>query len=222
VRDRVHFNKVYDLAERVYPAAHQAAAPTGKAHQKWACETAAERLVVFTPRELAQFYGSIEPAAAKAYCTAATRSGALCEVMVEHADGSPPQPGFAVADWAQRYGGLEPDSPDPQAAMRLLAPFDPVLRDRARCLRRFGFDYRFEAFTPEPQRIYGYYVLPILQGDRLVGRLSPKLHRERGVLAIGGVWWEPGVKATRARQRCLAAAVAELASFVGAQQVEGL
>lgn len=140
--------------------------------------------------------------------------------MVEHADGSPPQAGFAVADWESRLRPLSADAKEPP--MQLLAPFDPVIRDRARCLRRFGFDYRFEAFTPEPRRIYGYYVLPILQGDRLVGRLSPKLHRDRGVLAIGGVWWEPGVKATRARQRQLAAAVADLATFVGAASVEGL
>ena len=220
VRDRVHFNKVYDLAERVFPAAHRQSAPTGKAHLKWAGESAAERLVVFTPRELAQFYGSIEPAAAKTFCAAATRSGSLVQVMVEHADGSPPQAGFAVADWESRLRHLTADAKEPP--MQLLAPFDPVIRDRARCLRRFGFDYRFEAFTPEPRRIYGYYVLPILQGDQLVGRLSPKLHRDRGVLAISGVWWEPGVKATAARQRQLAAAVADLATFVGAARVEGL
>ena len=86
--------------------------------------------------------------------------------------------------------------------MRLLCPFDPILRDRARCLRRFAFDYRFEAFTPAPKRQYGYYVLPILEGDRLVGRLDPKLHRERGrswkCAASGG---KPGIRPTKARMK---------------------
>ena len=97
-----------------------------------------------------------------------------------------------------------------------------LIRDRARCLRRFGFDYRFEAFTPEPKRLYGYYVLPILQGETLVGRLSPKLHRRHSVLEIEGLWWERGIKNTKSRQRLLADAVAGLAAFVGARSVTGL
>ncbi len=220
VRDRVHFHKVYDLAERVYPSAHAARQTPVREHQKWACQAAAARLMVFTPRELAQFFCCVEPAQAKTYCTAAVKAGALVAVTIQHADDSPPQAGYAVADWEARLSRLS--DAQPRAAMQLLAPFDPVIRDRARCLRRFGFDYRFEAFTPEARRVYGYYVLPILEGDRLVGRLSPKLHRDRSVLAIDGVWWEPGHKPTRARHKLLTAAVHDLATFVGARDVEGL
>jgi hypothetical protein len=110
--------------------------------------------------------------------------------------------------------------PDPPAGTRLLSPFDPVLRDRARGLRRFGFDYRFEAFTPEPKRIYGYYVLPILEGDRLVGRLDPKFHRDQGLLEVRGLWWEPGIRTTKARLRRLRAALERLAAFVGAEDLQ--
>jgi hypothetical protein len=106
--------------------------------------------------------------------------------------------------------------------MRLLAPFDPIIRDRDRALRRFGFDYRFEAFTPEPKRQYGYYVLPILEGERLVGRLDPKLHRERGVLEIKGLWWEPGVKETKAQKKALREAMEAMAAWLGAEDVIGL
>ena len=220
MRDRVHFHKVYDLAERVYPDAHRRRASPVLTHHKWACAAAASRLLVFTPRELVQFFCSVELTAARAFCAAATKAGTLVAVSIEHADGSLPQAGYAVADWEARLGRLV--DAGPPAPMQLLAPFDPVIRDRARCRRRFGFDYRFEAFTPEPRRIYGYYVLPILEGAQLVGRLSPKLHRDRGVLSITGPWWEPGIKPTRARLRLLTAAVNDLAKFVGARDIEGL
>jgi uncharacterized protein YcaQ len=105
--------------------------------------------------------------------------------------------------------------------MRLLSPFDPVLRDRARALRRFGFDYRFEAFTPAPERRYGYYVLPLLEGDRLVGRIEPKLLRDEGALEVRGLWWEPGVQASKARRRLLDEALGRLAAWVGATIVRG-
>jgi uncharacterized protein YcaQ len=109
--------------------------------------------------------------------------------------------------------------PEPLDRTRLLCPFDPILRDRTRALRRFGFDYHFEAFVPEPKRQYGYFVLPILEGDRFVGRLDPKFHRDRGLLEIKGLWWEPGIKATKARKRGLDEALERLAAFVGAEEV---
>ncbi|HEX8089660.1 MAG TPA: crosslink repair DNA glycosylase YcaQ family protein, partial [Blastocatellia bacterium] len=67
---------------------------------------------------------------------------------------------------------------------------------------------------------YGYYVLPILEGDRLVGRLDPKLHRARGVLEIRRVFWEPCVKVTRSRRSELLEAVTRLARVIGASQIE--
>jgi hypothetical protein len=102
--------------------------------------------------------------------------------------------------------------------VRLLSPFDPILRDRKRTLRLFNFDYHFEAFVPGPQRQHGYYVLPILEGERLVGRLDPKLHREQGLLEIRALWWEPGVRASKGRQAALEAAVERLARLTGAAE----
>ena len=94
--------------------------------------------------------------------------------------------------------------------------FDPILRDRKRTLRLFGFDYRFEAFVPAPQRRWGYYILPILEGDRLIGRLDPKLRRDEGVLEIRRIWWEPGVRQSKGRLVALEAAVERLARLTGA------
>lgn len=211
---RIGFQKVYDLTERVLPEQHARPCPGPAEHLEWACGTAAERLWVFTPKELAEFWASVEAAEAKAWCAAAAKAGRLVPVQVESADGEV-RPAFALADWEARLAKL----PEPPARTRLLCPFDPILRDRARALRRFGFDYRFEAFVPEPKRQYGYFVLPILEGSRLVGRLDPKLHRDRGLLEVKGLWWEPGIKATKARTRGLDEALERLAAFVGAEDV---
>lgn len=216
VTDRVGFQKRYDLPERVYPEAHGLPEPPREAHVAWACGTAAERLGVFTPRELAAFWACVDLAESRAWCAAEQRAGRIIPVTVEGADGSAPQAAFAQAGVEERLAAL----PDPWSGVRLLAPFDPVVRDRARCLRRFGFDYRFEAFTPEAKRQYGYYTLPILEGARLVGRLDPKLHRSRGLLEVKGLWWEPGLRPTKARQKRLEAALARLAAFLGAERVD--
>jgi len=211
---REGFQKVYDLTERVLPEPHALPGPDPAGHLEWACATAAERLWVFTPKELAEFWASVEAAEAKAWCGAAAKAGRIVPVQVEGADGDV-RPAFALADWEARLAKL----PEPPERTRLLCPFDPILRDRARALRRFGFDYRFEAFVPEPKRQYGYFVLPILEGDRLVGRLDPKLHRTRGLLEVKGLWWEPGIKATKARKRALEEALERLATFVGADEI---
>jgi uncharacterized protein YcaQ len=212
---REGFQKLYDLTERVFPEHHALPCPSAPEHLAWACTSAAERLWVFTPKELADFWASIEIVDAKTWCTAAQQSGHIVPVQVAGADGEL-RPAFALADWEQRLKKL-PEAPE---RTRLLCPFDPILRDRARALRRFGFDYRFEAFVPEPKRQFGYFVLPILEGDRLVGRLDPKLHRDRALLEIKGLWWEPGIKATKARKRELEEALQRMASFVGAEHIE--
>ena len=216
IAGRVNFAKLYDLAGRVLPEADAQPEPDPEAQLEWACASAAERLGVFTPKELADYWDALEIAEAKGWCQRALASGRLVAAEVEAADGSL-QKAFARSDWADRLRRL----PEPPAGLRLLSPFDPVVRDRARCLRRFGFYYRFEAFTPEPKRAYGYYVLPILEGDRLVGRLDPKLHRDRGLLEVKGLWWEPGIRATKARLRGLHDALDRLAGFLDAECWEG-
>ncbi len=214
---RIHFAKRYDLPERVLPGLHALPEPDPEAHLEWACSSAAERLAVFTPRELAAYWARLGLAEARAWCQAAAAAGRILAVQVAAADGSAPARAFALAEWEARLRRL----PEPPALTRLISPFDPVLRDRGRGLRRFGFDYRFEAFTPEPKRVHGYYVLPILEGGRLVGRLDPKLHRDRGLLEIKGLWWEPGIKPTRARLKGLHGALERLCGFLGAETWEG-
>lgn len=215
VSRREKFQKVYDLTERVLPESSRAPQPTEREHVEWACQTALERLVVATPKEIAEFWHAVGVAQAKAWCEEATRAGRITPVLLESSDGTKARVGYALCDWKRRLGRL----PEPPARTRLLSPFDPVLRDRARARRLFKFDYRFEAFVPGPQRQHGYYVLPILEGDRLVGRLDPKFDRSDNLLNIRQIYWEPGIRVTLPRRNGLEKAVGQLAQLIGAQGI---
>ena len=79
-------------------------------------------------------------------------------------------------------------------ASTFLSPFDRLVHDRDRAEALWGFRYRLEMYVPAAKREYGYYVLPILRGDRIVGRIEPVHDRKTGVLHVRGVWWEDGVR----------------------------
>lgn len=213
VAKRLQFQKVYDLTERVLPKMHALPPSTLEAHVDWACSTAIDRLGVATAREVAAFWRAISFSQAKRWLEDAVTDGKLIAVQRESVRGAR-QSAFAVSDWKRRLSRADAAP----SHMRLLSPFDPLVRDRKRCLELFAFDYRFEAFVPAPQRKYGYYVLPILMGDKIVGRLDPKLDRSTGVLTILGLWWEPDVRITKALQRALCECLDRYAKFIGAQR----
>mgnify|MGYP003700814477 CR=1 FL=1 len=98
--------------------------------------------------------------------------------------------------------------------MRVLSPFDPALRDRNRAEFLFGFRYRIEIFVPEAKRQYGYYVFPLLEGDRLIGRIDMKRADDR--LAVRALWPEPGVAMGKGRMARLERELDRIARFAGA------
>jgi uncharacterized protein YcaQ len=118
-----------------------------------------------------------------------------------------------------RYGHWEvhPDADDGRIPERttFLSPFDRLVHDRDRAEALWGFRYRLEMYVPKAKREYGYYVLPILKGDRLIGRIDPILDRKSGVLRVNSVHWEPGVKPV-SLQRPLRS----LAGFIGAGSID--
>ena len=143
--------------------------------------------------------------------------GEIVEIAVEGADGSQ-RPAFARPDILERAEA----APPPPTRLRVLSPFDPALRDRARAEFLFGFHYRIEVFVPEPKRRWGYYVFPVLEGDRLVGRLDAKAHRNESLLRVRAFWPEAGVQLTQARTAKLMAELDRLARFSNCDRVEFL
>jgi uncharacterized protein YcaQ len=105
------------------------------------------------------------------------------------------------------------DGPVP-TRVTFLSPFDRLIHDRARAEALFGFRYRLEMYVPKDKREYGYYVLPILRGDRLVGRIEPVFDRRASVLRVESVHWESG-----ARPVSLEKPLRSLAKFVGARNI---
>ena len=101
----------------------------------------------------------------------------------------------------------------------LLSPFDNLICDRARTLAMWGFDFTIEIYVPKSRRKYGYYVMPILHGDRLVGRIDPKMDRKAGVLIVNAVYAEEDAGDDASIAEPLARAVDDLARFLGASRV---
>lgn len=99
----------------------------------------------------------------------------------------------------------------------LLSPFDDLIQDRARTEAMFGFQYRIEIYIPKAKRQFGYFVLPILHGDRLIGRVDPAFDRAARELRVNGVWAEPGASADSGT--AVAAAIAELGAWLGAREI---
>jgi uncharacterized protein YcaQ len=105
------------------------------------------------------------------------------------------------------------DGPVPEERVTFLSPFDRLIHDRARAEALWGFFYRLEMYVPKAKREYGYYVLPILRGDRLVGRIEPVHDRKASVLRVNGLWWEAGEEPCDLEQP-----LDSLARFLGAER----
>ena len=108
---------------------------------------------------------------------------------------------------------------DWQPRTTLLSPFDNLICDRKRTETLFNFHYRSEIYTPKAKRKYGYYVMPILQGEQLIGRIDPKMDRKTKTLHIHAIHAEPDAPQTNVISDALKLTIEELAQFLGANQI---
>jgi len=213
VARRDNFQRVYDLRERVLAGWDDAHAPAiGHVHRQFVLNSV-QALGVSKPEWIAD-YMRLSKADARAALCAVTDAGALKTVAVEGWE----TPGFyhpANEDLvvAASEGRL------PQSRTTLLSPFDPVVWDRARALDLFGFDYRIECYTPAEKRRYGYFTLPILYDNALIGRLDPKAHRKEGIFEVKALHLEPGVAVDDELIAELRTALRECAAWHGTPRV---
>ena len=213
IAGREGFQKIYDITEKVIPEYYREAWVDEGAFVDWSCWSALERLGIATSGEIAAFWNLVTSKESAEWCRDALASGAVMEVLVEGAEERKLIKAFAFPNLPERLYDL----PEALDRIRVLSPFDPLIRDRKRCLRLFGFHYRIEIFVPEAKRQYGYYVFPVLQGDRFIGRIDMKHHN--GVLTVTGFWPEPGVKMGKGRKAALEAELDRHRRFVGAESI---
>jgi uncharacterized protein YcaQ len=199
--------RLWDLFERCVPPAALAAADAAPLTDREVTERAARRalamLGVAKAGHITRHFTRGRYPQLAAVLSAAVASGELREVTVEGCRGR----WFAFATVLE---GL-PELP-PGRRTVALSPFDNLLCDRARAAELFGFDHRLEIYTPPAQRRWGYYVLPILHGERVVARADLKLDREAGVLRVLSLHEEPGRRAPTA----ITTALERLAAWRGA------
>jgi uncharacterized protein YcaQ len=188
VRRPNDFARLYDLAERVIPPEVLAIPTPSEADaRKELLVLAARHHGVATLEDLTDYHRQ-KNVPCRPLLRELVDDGRLLDASVE--------------GWS-RPGYLHPDVTRPRrvAARALLTPFDPVVWNRDRALRLFDFDYKIEIYVPKPKRKYGYYVLPFLLGDRLVGRVDLKADRARSVLLVPGAFAEPGVDVDQAAEQ---------------------
>jgi len=178
---RRNFERIYGLAEHVLPADLLDVEISEHDAHKQLLSLAARHHGIGTLGDLADYY-RLKKTPAKVVAQELVDEGELLPVT--------------VAGWGKpAYLHRDARIPRRIEATALLSPFDPVVWERDRALRMFDFHYRIEIYTPEPKRVYGYYTLPLLLDDRVVGRIDLKSDRQKRVLRVQSAWLEPGAPA---------------------------
>lgn len=208
---RQNFAKYYDLTERVIPSHHREAAHEDSAQIDWLCRNALDRLAFASLGEIQRFWGAVDAKEVRAWSQSVRD---LVPVLVESRDGTW-RNALAAVDIESRLAAV----PTPTSRLRIINPFDPVVRDRNRLEALFGFAYRNEMFVPAAQRKWGYYVYPILEGDRFVGRIEIKADRSAGTLRVTQFWQERSIAWPAGRQAKLRAELGRLGRLIGASEI---
>ena len=214
IAGREGFQKIYDLTSRGIHDGHFCEQVSHDAFIDWACRSALERLGFGTVSDIARFWDLLSIAEVREWLEKQDEAH-VQQVLIEGISKGESKQFLARPDIADVLDHL----PDPPARLRALSPFDPVIRDRKRLSWLFGFDYRIEIYVPEAKRVWGYYVFPLLEGDRLIGRIDMRANRKANRLEVKQLWLEPKVKLSAVRRSRLDAELLRQARLGGVETV---
>ncbi|MGE4250562.1 MAG: winged helix-turn-helix domain-containing protein [Parvibaculaceae bacterium] len=199
------FERLYDLPERVLPAETlNAPAPPEDAAVRRLIDLSARAMGVASEADLRDYFRLPVDAFKKAL-PQVIEDGTIVPVKID---------GWTIKAYRHRDTG----APRKAGGHALLSPFDPLVWERSRAERLFDFRYRIEIYTPQEKRIYGYYVLPFLEGDRLTARFCLKADRQDGVLRINAAHGEDGIDAV-ATAEAAAPELRRMARWLGLDDV---
>ena len=207
---REGFQKVYDLSERVIPNGHFEREVSHEEFVDWACRSALDRLGFGTAKDIAKYWDLLSIKEVSDWLSTHGRQETQT-ITVQPNDKSKPREFVARLDLENILGNL----PKIPSRIRALSPFDPVIRDRNRLSWLFGFDYTIEIYVPPEKRKFGYYVFPLMEKDKLIGRIDCQARRADNCLHVTQLWLEPKVKWSAAKQDKLLAELARQSRLCG-------
>ncbi|MBA3727647.1 MAG: winged helix-turn-helix domain-containing protein [Actinobacteria bacterium] len=220
VAGRSGLTRWWDLSERWFPDWTPRRALPGPEVVRRAAQRSLRALGIARPRHIGQhFIRGSYPGLASAL-SALEREKQVSRVLVAE-DPRPSEPWYVHQEdlsLLERLLAGKWEECEPRTT--LLSPFDNLICDRSRTEELFGFRFRLEIYVPRSQRRYGYYVMPILWRDRLVGRIDPVMDRRRGRLVINAVHIDPGPAMPASVGREVAGTIRELARFLGASETD--
>jgi len=211
VAGREGFQKVYDLTDRVLPSGLDRSLPSDATMADHLIAQGLRAHGIVRENELRYLRGGGITAPLRRCLAKAVKDGRIVAVKVEGTD----KPAYVdVAVLEEMPDRAEPDE------VHILSPFDNLVIQRERLRWLFGFDYQIECYVPAPKRKYGHFVLPLLQGDRFVGRLEAKAVRSDGVLRVIALWFEPGFSGDRGLRKKVKEALERFAAFNGCARLD--
>jgi len=211
VAKRLKFAKYYDLSERVFPAQLINQKRSKKDTINYLASAAVDRLGFGTATEIMRFWDAYSLSDIRQWCE---KNTSLITLPVESATGQ-----ISNAYLHRRLEALIQNPPKPVKRLRIINPFDPIVRDRKRLLRLFNFDFRIEIYVPAKKRKFGYYVYPLLEFDTFIGRIEVRHDKKTNNIIVDNLWHEPGTTFGKNRMSRLNSELQRLRRFCNAQEV---
>ena len=212
--------KYYDIAEKYLPKEILEADNPCKNEDEFLCWRVLRRIGaigLLWDKNSTAFLGlDINAAKRKKALETLTEEGKISPVVVEGIK----QPFYYRTDDSELMRDVLEGTADLKPRMSFIAPLDPLMWDKSLVLALWGYQYSWEIYTPATKRRYGYYTLPILLGDRFVGRIEAVPDRKTGVLVVRNVWWEDGIRRTKKLYSTLEQTLKKFAKFNDCKEIE--